>query len=423
MKFFRTLALVVALMLAIVPLSACGTPAPTEAPDDDGGVSILPASFKAVDSLNPGTSNALTGFSLDLFRRLAAADAGKNVFVSPLSVWLALSMTYNGAAGATAMGMAEALHASNLSINDLNKDNAGLMGVLTAADPKVAIAIANSIWMRKGLEGDFNKDFLDRDQQYYAAQIKALDFADSGAAGVINRWVEANTNGNIKNLIEPPIDPQTVMFLINAVHFKAPWKTAFDPKKTVDGEFAAADGKPVQVKYMTNEDDNVGFADENLVAVRIPYAAGRLEMVALMPPQQPIADFLKGLTPETLKSAIDKCEKTSMTLSFPKFKLEYEATLNDTLIAMGMEEAFDGDGADFSNMSEKMGKELFISKVRHKSFIEVNEEGTEASAATSVEMRLTGMPMALRFDKPFVYLIRDTKTGAILFIGVLENPS
>lgn len=423
MKLFKTAALFIAMMLAILPLAACGTPAPSPATGDDGGVSILPAAFKAADTLNPSVSGALTGFSLDLFQRLAQADAGKNVFVSPLSVWLALGMTYNGAAGATAMGMAEALHASGISINDLNKDNAGLMGVLTAADPKVKIAIANSIWMRKGLEGKFKQDFLDRDRQYYAAQIKALDFSDAGAAGVMNKWVEDNTNGNIKDLIEPPIDSMTVMFLINAVHFKAPWKKAFDPKKTVDGEFTAADGKTAQIKYMVNEEDNIGFADENLVAARIPYASGRLEMVALMPRQITLADFIKGLTPELLKSDIEKCEETGMRLSFPKFKLEYAASLNDALKAMGMEEAFNTAGADFTNMSEPMGRELYISDVKHKSFIEVNEEGTEASAATSVEMRAAGIIMSLTFDKPFVYLIRDTKTGAVLFIGTLENPS
>ena len=428
MKSLKAFALFVAALLVVMPLAACGgTPAPSGGPSaspatgDEGDVSILPVSFKAADSLKPGVGNALAGFSLDLFRRMAAADAGKNVFVSPVSVWLALCMTYNGAAGSTAMGMAEALHALDVPIGDLNADNAGLMGVLTAADPDVKIAIANSIWMRKELDSKFNKSFLDLNKQFYAAEVRALDFADSGAAGVINQWVEQNTNGNIKDLIEPPIHPDTVMFLINAVHFKAPWKQAFDAKKTRDGQFTASDGNTVQVKYMTKDEDSVGYADENLAAARIPYASGRLEMVAVMPQKQALKEFVSSLTPESLQAIIGKCEKTGMELALPKFKLEYEAELNDVLKAMGMEEAF-GD-ADFSNMSTEMGKELFISKVRHKSFIEVNEEGTEASAATSVEMRVTGMMLSLTFDKPFVYLIRDTRTGAILFIGTLENPA
>lgn len=429
MKSLKAFAVLIAAMLAVMPLAACGgTPAPTKAPANspatgDGGddVSILPASFKAADSLKAGVGNALAGFSLDLFQRMAAAGAGKNVFVSPVSVWLALCMTYNGASGSTAMGMAEALHALEVPIGDLNADNAGLMGVLTAADPDVKIAIANSIWMRKELEGKFNKSFLDTNKQFYAAEVRALDFADSGAADVINKWVEQNTNGNIKNLVEPPIDPNTVMFLINAVHFKAPWKKAFDAKKTRDGQFTTSGGTKVQTKFMTNDVDNVGYADESIVAARIPYASGRLEMVAVMPQKQQLKEFVSALTPESLQAIIAKCEKTGMELALPKFKLEYEAELNDVLKAMGMEEAF-GD-ADFTNMSTEMGKNLVISKVKHKSFIEVNEEGTEASAATSVEIRLTAMMLSLTFDKPFVYLIRDAKTGAILFIGTLENPA
>jgi serpin B len=434
MKFPRIFALLVCLALTVMPLAACVSSAPTypvtslpptqnETDRPDEGISILPVAFKPVDQVGPGVSRALAGFSLDLFRRMEAEDAGKNVFVSPLSVWLALCMTYNGASGDTAKGMAEVLHASGVSMDDLNKANAGLMGVLTAADPKVQIALANSIWMRKGLEDAFSKDFLDRDRQYYAAQIESLDFADPGAAGVINGWVEQNTNGNIKNLIEPPIDPMTVMFLINAIHFKAPWKVSFDPELTYDGTFTGAGGTETPAKFMLNREGNIGFADDNVLAARIPYASGRLEMVAVMPKGQPLADFVKGLTPEALESYIGQCRETSMSLQMPKFKVEYEAVLNDILKAMGMEEAFDASGAGFSNMSESMGDQLFISKVKHKSFIEVNEEGTEASAATSVEMRVTGMMSNLEFTKPFVYLIRDTKTGAILFIGTMENPA
>jgi len=354
---------------------------------------------------------------------MAAQDSGKNVFISPLSVWLALSMTYNGASGSTALGMAQALHAANISIDDLNKDNAGLMGILTSADPKVQIAIANSIWMRKDLAGEFNQDFLDRDQNFYAAQIKALDFADSGAADTINKWVEQNTNGNIKNLVQPPISNDTVMYLINAVHFKAPWKVSFDTKLTRDGTFATTGGTEVPAKYLFNEKGNFGYFDEAVMAARIPYAGGRLEMVAILPQQQSLSAFVKGLTAEKLQTIITNCKETPMTLTFPKFKLEYSAKLNDALAAMGMKDAFDGTVARFENMSKTMGDKLVISEVKHKSFIEVNEEGTEASAATSVGMVATAMPMSLEFSKPFVYLIHDSKTGAILFIGTMENPA
>lgn len=427
MKATKLFALAVALMLSILPLAACGggTPAPTAQTLPAANVNIKPVDFKPVDALEPGVSSSLAGFSLDLFQRLAAQDGGKNVFLSPLSVWLALSMTYNGASGSTAEGMAKALHASGISLDDLNKDNSGLMGVLAAADPKVKIAIANSIWMSKSFESAFDKDFLDRDQKYYAAQIQALDFSDAGAADIINKWVEKSTNGNIKNLVQPPIDASTVMFLVNAVHFKAPWKVSFDPKATKDGVFTTADGSVVQAKFLSKEKDNCGYADKNIAAIRIPYASGRMEMVAVMPKQQSLGDFVKGLTPETLQATIDKCQDSSIPLTFPKFKIEYSASLNDTLKAMGMQDAFDASTARFENMSKTMGDSLVISNVKHKSFVEVNEEGTEASAATSVEVSLTAVLDAptLDFVKPFVYLIRDTKTGAILFIGTMDNPA
>ena len=413
MKISKLLIALVVTIMVVFPLAACAS--------GTGNTDIQTMAFKPADSLKPAVSKALSGFSLDLFQRMAAADSGKNVFASPLSVWLALSMTYNGASGTTAEGMAVALHATGISLEDLNSDNAGLMGILIAADPKVKIAIANSIWMRDSFEQHVNADFLDRNKQFYAAGVKELDFNNTEAAGVINKWVEDHTNGNIKELVQPPIDPDTVLFLINAVHFKAPWKQAFDPKKTLDGVFTTAQGAEVPVKYLHREEGTLGYANDAVIAARIPYASGRLEMVAILPQQQSLTDYIQALTPDKLDEVIGKCGESSMPLTLPKFKLEYEQDLNDVLKAMGMEEAF--EGADFSALSQNMGKQLAISKVKHKSFIEVNEEGTEASAATSVEMRVTGMPMSLRFDRPFLYLIRDSKTGAILFIGMMENPA
>lgn len=430
MKQHKLLYLVVAILMAILPLSACATgntsdpsAVPTGKADQGSSPDIQAMAFQPVDSLKPAVSEALSAFSLDLFQHMAAEDSGKNVFVSPLSVWLALCMTYNGASGSTAEGMAEALHAAGIPLDDLNRDNAGLMGVLTAADPKVQINIANSIWMSKELETSFEQDFLDFNRQHYGAKIDALDFKDAGAAGTINKWVEEITDGNIKGLVEPPIDPRTVMFLINAVHFKAPWKQAFDPKLTRDRIFTRADGTEVQAKFLSREEDTLGFANENIIAARIPYASGRMEMVAVLPQQQPLADFVQALTQEKLDEIIGKCGETNMPLALPKFKLEYEKELNDALKAIGMEEAF--EGADFSNMSQSMGKDLVISNVKHKSFIEVNEEGTEASAATSVEMAPSMAmpdPQNLEFDRPFLYLVRDSKTGAILFMGTMEDP-
>lgn len=425
----RVYLLAAALIFIMSSLTACvpgggaampeNTPAQTKGPDTGN----KPMAFKSVDSLKPEVYESLSGFSVDLFRRMNAEDSSSNIFLSPLSVWLALGMTYNGASGGTAESMAQALHVTDLPIGDLNSDNAGLMGILRAADPNVQIAIVNSIWVRDSFASAVNEDFLSANKKHYDAAIEALDFSKDDAAGIISDWVEDNTNGNIKDMIEPPIDPLTVMFLINAVHFKAPWKQAFDPKDSRDGVFATSDGEEVQVKYLFRKEGNFGYMDDTVTAVRLPYSNGRLEMVAVLPQRQALGEYIEELTPEKLAEIITKCGETSLALLFPKFKLEYEAELNDVLKAMGMAEAFDPVSADFSALSEQFGTELYISKVRHKSFIEVNEEGTEASAATSVEINRESAPMRMEFNKPFLFLIRDSKTGAILFIGTVADPS
>lgn len=424
-----------------MPLAACGTAAPSVSPSAavvpspgpstapaatakaDTGAGVLPVVFKPADSVKPAVGAALNAFSLDLFRRLEEKDAGKNVFISPLSVWLALCMTYNGASGGTASGMAEALHAPGIPVGDLNTDNSGLIGVLTAADPNVKTSIADSIWVGKRFEPAIGKSFLDANRSAYDALIRTVDFTDAGTVPAMNGWVEEKTNGKIRDLIQPPLSGDTVMVLINAVYFNAPWKQAFDPRQTYDGEFQAVGGSAVKAQFMFRKKDNVGYADEEIRVARLPYSTGRLEMVALMPEKQPLSGFAAGLTPESLQAYIDKCGETSMSLTFPKFRVEYKASLQGALTGMGMGEAFDADKAEFRNMSQTMGDDLFISKVEHKSFIQVDEAGTEAAAATSVVMEASAMMMELDFTKPFVYLIRDTVTGAILFIGTMENPA
>jgi serine protease inhibitor len=236
----------------------------------------------------------------------------------------------------------------------------------------------------------------------------------------MNGWVEQRTQGKIKELVTGPLEASDVMFLINAVYFKAPWEKPFDPKQTLDGNFTAADGSTKKVSFMNREEDNLGYADDSIIAARLPYGSGRLEMVALLPLKQTLSDFVQKISPDKLNETIGLCKETPMSLSFPKFKLEYAQTLNDTLKAMGMGDAF--GNADFTAMSKTLGKQIVISEVKHKSFIEVNEEGTEAAAATEIGMKMTAVMQSLTFDKPFLYLIRDSQTGAILFIGTMENP-
>lgn len=432
MELRRMFALALAGMLALFALPACaggppatrGLPSAVSTPGQEGSPPTAPlVVIQPVDELNPAVQQALSAFSLDLFRRVEAQDEGKNVFLSPLSVWLALGMTANGAAGDTAEGIRQALHAADIKPDDLNRDNAGLMGLLIAADPGVRTAIANSIWMRNTFTPDVNRTFLDTNRKLYGTEVQSLDFSSGKAADAINQWVSANTGGKIQNMVQPPIPEDAVMYLINAVYFKAPWQLAFDPKKTYDGTFAAGDTK-APVKYLSQHKDNNGYADKQFSIARIPYASGRLEFVAILPRQQTLGAFVKNLTPEKLQQLIGRCQNTSMALSLPKFQVEYEVELKDALSDMGMDQAFIPLKADFTALSEKRGKELFISKVKHKSFIQVNEEGTEAAAVTSVEIQAASADRwTLEFNQPFLYLIRDSKTGAVLFLGAMENPA
>jgi serine protease inhibitor len=298
--------------------------------------------------------------------------------------------------------------------------------VLASADSKAKVDIANSIWMCEEFGKQVEKAFLDTNTSFYGAQVRALDFGDPKAADVINEWVKESTKGTIDGIVQPPICGDIVMYLINAVYFNAPWKKAFDPKRTHTGEFALSGGGTVQADFMSvpSGEPKTGYVDGDVCVVRLPYASGRLEMAAVMPKDRSLGDFIAGLNESVLQAYLDKCSETDVLLRFPKFKVEFEIKLNDALKAMGMDKAFSTE-ADFSGMSKSYGKQLYISEVKHRSCIDVDEQGTEAAAVTSVAIAGCAPvePMNLKFDKPFLYLIRDTKTGAILFVGAMENPS
>lgn len=421
----RILALFYASLL-VVALSAC---ADVSAAGGPSGVSSggQPANFQPASSLSPEIGSALSAFSVDLFKRSVSKGNGGNELLSPLSLWLALGMAYNGASGSTAAEMAGALHVSGIPVDDLNKANAGLLGVLAAADPKAQISVADSLWLSKLYEKKIDRAFLDVARNNYAAEVRTLDFINPGSADTMNGWVKKNTGGRIADIVQPPFDPQTAMILIDAVYFNAPWKTSFDENATRDEAFTLAGGAKAQARFMFRARDNTGYADDAVEAVRLPYASGRLEMAAVMPEKQTLGEFVSSLTPETLRSYIDACGVDVGSLKLPKFKFECGAELRNTLSAMGMKDAFDPKAAAFGKMIDGGDGKACLSNVLVKSYIEVDEAGTKAAgaAAVIVTAAATAPPAArkdLVFDKPFVFLIRDTMTGAILFIGAVEDP-
>ncbi len=366
-------------------------------------------------------SSANTSFGFQLLAEIHKQDANKNIFVSPLSVSIALAMTLNGAVGETQQAMAKTLELDGMSLDAINSAYSELQKSLQNLDPKVELAIANSLWARQGV--DFKPDFLQRNRQFYGAEITSLDFDSLKTPEIINQWVDKNTNGKIRKIVEQ-INRQTVMLLINAIYFKGKWKKAFDKSKTTDLIFHLPDGREKQTPMMFQSDKYLYYRGDNFQAVSLPYGEGRLSMDIFLPaPDSNLNEFLTSLNTENWESWISQFRKMDGDIMLPRFKLEYEITLNNALKAMGMAIAFDPNRANFRDM-RPVPPNLFINQIKHKTFVEVNEEGTEAAAATSVEIRATSAALKFTFvvDRPFFFAIQDSWTETVLFMGTVINP-
>ncbi len=363
-------------------------------------------------------------FGLELFQRIHnQQDETSNTMISPVSVSLALAMTYNGAGGDTRTGMQEALYLGGLSTGEINESYQSLMESLITVDPKVTMDVANSIWYRQGFQVE--QDFLDVNRQYYDARVEALDFDSPEAPKIINNWVGDNTNGKIPRIIEQ-IDPLTMMYLINAVYFNGKWTYQFNQEKTAREPFYLSDGSEIQVDMMQTE-ASLGYISNDLfTAVQMPYGRGNYNMVCMLPGEELQVDgLIQQMNRDNWIQWMESMDTAHVQVHLPRFTFEYEQTLGEMLKAMGMEEAFDPDESDFSGINPER-KDLHISQVKHKTFVEVDEKGTEAAAVTSVEVGVTSadpaQPAVVRFDRPFVFAIREATTGTIVFVGKVEKP-
>jgi serine protease inhibitor len=367
-------------------------------------------------------AQAANDFGLDFFREAVAQSAGGNLFVSPLSISMALGMAWNGARAGTEAAMRQALRFGDLSPERVNQGFLGLIALLTTMDPAVRVEIANSIWYRQGLE--VLQSFIDVNVAFFQAVVRALNFDDPAAADTINAWVAEKTHGLIKEIVQKPIDPMLVMFLINAVYFKGDWAYRFDKSRTQPGTFHAPDGD-VTVQMMYQEGKFRVLGGENFAAIDLPYGHELFRMTILLPDAGVQLNELVGaLTPENWKewiSQLDQAPTRELDVYLPRFELEWESRLKQVLSAMGMAEAFDPALANFTGIVAGGG--IFISDVVHKTYVRVDEQGTEAAAVTSVEMGATSVPEAFRVDRPFVFVIHDRHSGAILFAGKIVNPS
>lgn len=356
-----------------------------------------------------------TEFAFKIFKQLNEEDKDHNIFISPISISTALTMTYQGAESTTREAMAKALEYSNLDIEVLNENYKNLLQRLSKLDNKIELDMANSIWIREGKP--IKEDFLWVNKEIFGALIKELDFSDHNAADIINDWISQATNKKITEMIEPPISPYTLMYLINAIYFKGEWTKKFDEKNTYSAPFHTEDGSTQDIMMMVL-DEKIEYGEgEDFQAVRLPYGNGDIAMYCILPETETkINDFIETLNAEkwnNIKSTIQ--EQDDIIVYLPRFKLEYGIkSLKNSLIALGMGEAF-SEMADFSGIRN----DVCIHEVLHKAIIEVNEEGSEAAAATVVEMSVTSAaePIIFSADRPFVFIIADDKTDTVLFLG------
>ncbi|MEC4818704.1 MAG: serpin family protein [Scytonema sp. PMC 1069.18] len=365
---------------------------------------------------------ANTKFGFKLFSEILKENSDQNVFVSPSSVAIALAMTYNGASGSTREAMARALELEGLSLQQINSSNAVLKNLLENADPKVQLTIANSLWANE--EASFNPDFMERNQDFYTARVTKLNFADADTPDIINSWVNENTRGKINKIVDK-IQPDQVLFLINAIYFKGNWTREFDKQKTSDYPFYLTNGEKKQHPMMSQKGDYRYYENQEFQAISLPYGNdGKVSFYIFLPKQNStLESFYQNLTANNWENWMAQFRKREGFVRLPRFKMEYGVNLNDALTALGMGEAF-SDRANFSGM----GKDLKISEVKHKTFVEVNEEGTEAAAATSVGIvQLSARvpseePFQMIIDRPFFCAIRENQTGSILFMGSIVEP-
>jgi serpin B len=383
-----------------------------------GSAPAQPAPAPAAELV--GADNKL---GLDIFSYLSVARPRENVFISPLSIALALQMTAHGAKAETYDAMAGALNLVGLDRLAVGTGNTLLRGELLGADKKVRLDIANSLWMRKGTK--FQKKFLDDCARLYNAQATVLDFSRPDAVTTINKWVSTNTSGRIKQAVSV-LQPDEIMVLINAIYFKGAWTTAFDRKLTRAGDFYLSPDLTSERQMMRRDAEFRYRSDEDFQAVALPYGDGRLNLYLFLPKENDgIGKLVDRFKPEALPGFFAGFRERKGEVVLPRFKIEFEQSLTKVLKLLGMALAF-SPAADFSGMVVPPATAA-ISDVLHKTFVEVNEEGTEAAAVTVVKMLATAMPnreenFSFVCDHPFLCAIRDDETGSILFLGVIFDP-
>lgn len=404
-------------LAATVLLAACadatspGGDAPTE-------ITALPRALTATEQEIIASSGT---FAFDLLREVNADWQGRNVFISPLSASMALGMTMNGAAGTTFDEMRQALGFGVRPLPEINAGYQSLIALLQGLDPRVTFELANAIWYERTFESFIEPSFLATVRGAFDAEVGALDMGTPQSVSTVNDWAKSHTKGKIEKVLDSTKD--LVMLLANAIYFKGDWRDRFDKAATTPRPFELEGGQQVHVPTMFRDGPAQRGGAGGALWLEMPYGGNAYAMTVVVPPAGTGIDaFVAGLTPQAWQQGISSLGDHDGEIRFPKFRLSWEDTLQAPLKRLGMRAAFVPDGADFTRLSSAMGRRLFISFVKQNSFVDVNEEGTEAAAVTTVGVGVTSLPLPLVVDRPFVFAIRERLSGTILFMGKIVDP-
>ncbi len=392
-------------------LAACG--GPTEPAGPPPLLTALPRELTAAEQRTARASNA---FGFELLKIQAAGQPDRSYFLSPLSATMALGLALNGAAAQTFDSMRAALQFGDLPLADINAGYQGLLALLKTLDSTSELEVANSVWLDQG--AGFHASYLSAARDWFDAEARVLDFsATSDALAAINGWVNDRTRGRIPTLLDD-IESDEIAFLINAVYFKGRWRRQFDPARTVPAVFHAPGGDQTVPTMRLDPATHRVASTADVEVLEMLYGNGALAMTIVLPrPGRALAGIVAGLDTVRWNAWTGALRDGEVGVVLPKFRLELKRELADDLKALGMSIAFDPVRADFSAMRPVGPENTYITRVTQKTFVDVNEEGTEAAAATSVGIGVTSAPPTIVVDRPFLVAIRERFAGTVLFVG------
>jgi serpin B len=406
--FFRKLIVLPALIFLVACESGDGPN-----PDRD-------QALREIRKVSTAFKDNANDFAFELFQKVFhEEEEAENIMISPLSVHIALGMLANGADGNTRQQLVEALRLEGFTEAEANAFYRALLDALPNLDPKVKMDIANSVWYDDQFAA--SPAFLETVSRAFSAMVQRVPFSNPATVQKINQWVSQSTRGKIEKIVDQ-ITPEQVMFLINAVYFKGDWKHQFPKNNTQKADFFLESGGTKQVDMMSMRSSLAYFQSQDMDAVVLPYGDGKFQMTIILPTQKSdLATLVQNFEESLWQQIQTNAQPANLTLFLPKFTTKYEVTLNQSLQAMGIQDAF-ADG--IANLSRIADARLSVSEVKHKTFIQLDEEGTEAAAVTSIGIEVTSIGPSgptMRCDRPFLYVISETALGTVIFQGVYRG--